>query len=291
MEPPPCEWSECFSRSGKKFYYNSRTTISQWEVPPELIAYKKYQERLAELERSATTQNSATNNNNLHNHTHQPSHLSHSNSNHTMPQSYAHSTPQTHQTDTPNRYQTIADTRNNHTTPLNNSGGVHHAAVAVSRRPSLNNHINSRDENTSIHEDIPSPNLKIRSNYQSPLLVKNQTKTVETNKLSKILNSSLDGTDFSDTAQKQEILRTKFLDTASINLLTNQAAELLERQAKQISEDARRTLEVDLLRTITECANLRAVQKVQSLRSLNIEYKLQTLQEHIKWLEDGNDFT
>ena len=86
-------------------------------------------------------------------------------------------------------------------------------------------------------------------------------------------------------------MRTKFLDPSSISLLTNQPAEILERQSNQLHQDARRLLDVDLLRTIADCANLRAVQNVQSLRVLNIEHKLNMLRDHIKWLEEGNDFT
>ena len=86
-------------------------------------------------------------------------------------------------------------------------------------------------------------------------------------------------------------MRTKFLDPSSISLLANQPAEILERQSNQLHQDARRLLDVDLLRTIADCANLRAVQNVQSLRVLNIEHKLNMLRDHIKWLEEGNDFT
>ena len=109
-------------------------------------------------------------------------------------------------------------------------------------------------------------------------------------KLSKLLSASLDVSQ-EETPDQEDIMRTKFLDPSSISLLTNQPAEILERQSNQLHQDARRLLDVDLLRTIADCANLRAVQNVQSLRVLNIEHKLNMLRDHIKWLEEGNDFT
>lgn len=87
------------------------------------------------------------------------------------------------------------------------------------------------------------------------------------------------------------MLRTKYLDPSSISMITNQTAELLERQSNQLHQEARKLLNVDLLRTIADCANLRAVQNVNSLRAVNLEHRIQVLRSHIRWLEEGNDFT
>ena len=122
------------------------------------------------------------------------------------------------------------------------------------------------------------------------LSVNNSTPGSSNQKLSKFLNASLD-VSAEEGPDQEDIMRTKFLDPSSISLLTNQPAEILERQSNQLHQDARRLLDVDRLRTIADCANLRAVQNVQSLRVLNIEHKLSMLRDHIKWLEEGNDFT
>lgn len=35
------EWSEHVSSSGKKYYYNCRTEVSQWEKPPEWLEWER----------------------------------------------------------------------------------------------------------------------------------------------------------------------------------------------------------------------------------------------------------
>ena len=183
------------------------------------------------------------------------------------------------------------------------------ASSSTSRRQSLN-HRSNDSEFVSLHEAIPSPVInreqKSHSNNSSHnsspvhhkremirsdrLSVNNNTPGSSNQKLSKFLNASLD-VSAEEGPDQEDIMRTKFLDPSSISLLTNQPAEILERQSNQLHQDARRLLDVDRLRTIADCANLRAVQNVQSLRVLNIEHKLSMLRDHIKWLEEGNDFT
>ncbi|XP_054707077.1 WW domain-containing adapter protein with coiled-coil-like [Uloborus diversus] len=45
---PVSDWSEHISSSGKKYYYNCKTEVSQWEKPKELIEYER-QQNLARL--------------------------------------------------------------------------------------------------------------------------------------------------------------------------------------------------------------------------------------------------
>ncbi|KAG8190502.1 hypothetical protein JTE90_006673 [Oedothorax gibbosus] len=40
---PVIDWSEHISSSGKKYYYNCKTEVSQWEKPKELIEYERQQ--------------------------------------------------------------------------------------------------------------------------------------------------------------------------------------------------------------------------------------------------------
>ena len=173
---------------------------------------------------------------------------------------------------------------------------------ATSRRQSLNHKSASSSDLdlVSLHEGIPSPVIHKEgkrsnnsSHSSSPIHGKSSSVDRLTvphphQKLSKLLNSSIS---HEDTPNQNDIIRTRFLDPATISLLGNQAAELLERQSNQLHNDGRRLLDVDLLRTIADCANLRAVQDVQSLRAVNIEHKLEMLRNHIKWLEEGHDFT
>lgn len=35
------DWSEHVSSSGKKYYYNCRTEVSQWEKPPEWLEWER----------------------------------------------------------------------------------------------------------------------------------------------------------------------------------------------------------------------------------------------------------
>ena len=167
---------------------------------------------------------------------------------------------------------------------------------ATSRRQSLNHKSSSSDlDLVSLHEGIPSPVIHKEgkrsnnsSHNSSPIHGKSDRVSTPQppQKLSKLLNTSLSQED-----NHHDITRTRFLDPASISLLANQSAELLERQSNQLHNDGRRLLDVDLLRTIADCANLRAVTDVQSLRAVNIEHKLEMLRNHIKWLEEGHDFT
>lgn len=76
-----------------------------------------------------------------------------------------------------------------------------------------------------------------------------------------------------------------------MNLLVNSPAESLERQAKQSHEEALKCLDVELPRTITDCAHLRAVLNVRNLQSSVIEHRLELLRKHIEWLVEGSDFT
>lgn len=41
-----CEWTEHKSSSGKKYYYNSKTEVSQWEKPQELVEAEKARQAL-----------------------------------------------------------------------------------------------------------------------------------------------------------------------------------------------------------------------------------------------------
>lgn len=40
-----CDWTEHRSSSGKIYYYNTRTGVSQWEIPAELRAYQQQQQQ------------------------------------------------------------------------------------------------------------------------------------------------------------------------------------------------------------------------------------------------------
>lgn len=44
-ESNDCDWSEHRSSSGKVYYYNTRTGVSQWEIPAELKRYQQQQQQ------------------------------------------------------------------------------------------------------------------------------------------------------------------------------------------------------------------------------------------------------
>lgn len=290
-------WLECTSKgSGKKYYYNTSTCESTWEVPAEFLRATKKPKpdkpRISEAEISSE---------------HTPrkykgeglllTPTTKSNGTH-----HVRTGPATPIVSTSLRHH------DNHDLLRQDSKSSAASRPSTSRRQSLNHRSTSEAELVSLHEAIPSPVInrehKTHSNSSShnssPVHHKRDIKSDRTNsstpsssssqKLSKFLNSSLDVSQ-EETPDQEDIMRTKFLDPSSISLLQNQPAEILERQSNQLHADARRLLDVDKLRTITDCANLRAVQNVQSLRVLNIEHKLNMLRDHIKWLEEGNDFT
>ncbi|XP_063693114.1 WW domain-containing adapter protein with coiled-coil-like [Bolinopsis microptera] len=292
-------WLECVSKgSGKKYYYNTSTCESTWEVPAEFLRATKKSKpdkpRISEAELSSEQ----------------------------TPKKYKGEglllTPTTksngtHHIRTGPATPIVATTQlrhDNHHDLLRHdkAGAASRASSSTSRRQSLN-HRSSEAEYVSLHEAIPSPVInrehKTHSNnsshnsspihhkrdmMKSDRALNNSSSSSSSQKLSKLLSASLDVSQ-EETPDQEDIMRTKFLDPSSISLLTNQPAEILERQSNQLHQDARRLLDVDLLRTIADCANLRAVQNVQSLRVLNIEHKLNMLRDHIKWLEEGNDFT
>ncbi|KAL5246965.1 hypothetical protein ACHWQZ_G018983 [Mnemiopsis leidyi] len=293
-------WLECTSKgSGRKYYYNTSTCESTWEQPAEFLrAAKKAKTdkpRISEAELPTE---------------HTPKKFkgegllltptSKSNGTH-----HLRTGPATPVVSTSLRH----DNHHHHDLLRQDSKGSNNsrASSSTSRRQSLN-HRSNDSEFVSLHEAIPSPviNREQKSNNSSHnsspvhhkremirsdrLSVNNSVPGSSNQKLSKFLNNSLD-VSAEEGPDQEDIMRTKFLDPSSISLLTNQPAEILERQSNQLHQDARRLLDVDRLRTIADCANLRAVQNVQSLRVLNIEHKLSMLRDHIKWLEEGNDFT
>lgn len=298
------DWEEVISSTGRKYYYNKNTRTSTWEIPAELMKIaKKYN----------PDRTSETPNNTLEHPTKKykgegllltPTAKSNGTS-------HPHPSPTTPALSTPSRSADLTSSRAaehtssraaEHTTPHRFPS---RPSASTSRRQSLNQR--SDTDYASLHEAIPSPviNREQRhahssngsSQHSSPNHPRsrgsNHAGTPGTNgpqKLSKLLSSSLD-LSLEETPDQNDILRTKFLDPASISLLMNAPAELLERQSNQLHAEARRILDVELPRTMVECANLRAVQNVQSLRALNIEHKLLMLREHIKWLEEGNDLT
>jgi len=44
-----CDWTEHRSSSGKKYYYNSQTEVSQWEKPQELVEAEKAKQALVSI--------------------------------------------------------------------------------------------------------------------------------------------------------------------------------------------------------------------------------------------------
>ena len=158
------------------------------------------------------------------------------------------------------------------------------------------NHRGGDNEVSNHHEHIPSPviskegaKLSNHHHHKTPKTPSSlSTPTSGASKLSRFLASTLE---VEDSAVSEDLQRREFLDPSCISVLTNQPAELLERQSNQCHGEARRILDVDLLRTVADCANLRAVQNVQNLRAHNIEHRLEMLRAHIRWLEEGNDLT
>uniref|UniRef100_A0A2L2Y869 WW domain-containing adapter protein with coiled-coil n=1 Tax=Parasteatoda tepidariorum TaxID=114398 RepID=A0A2L2Y869_PARTP len=51
---PVIDWSEHISSSGKKYYYNCKTEVSQWEKPKELIEWERHQ-NLSRLQYDTTS--------------------------------------------------------------------------------------------------------------------------------------------------------------------------------------------------------------------------------------------
>lgn len=49
-DSPSCDWQEHKSSSGKVYYYNARTGVSQWEIPAELRQHQQQQQQQSLLQ-------------------------------------------------------------------------------------------------------------------------------------------------------------------------------------------------------------------------------------------------